>query len=262
MSEARILETIVRHASDYIGFYEATGYSASGYKPRVNRQLSVELRQVPVDLVVRQKGSGLALFRNRPEGMTAVFEGRARDTDLEPPAEPSFDVHGVLRDPHKAFNPRAFTVSAGNAHSQWISVYRSPSGTALPHAGALRGNACFDDGRPASWAVLRAVVTPTVGAPMTFEAQADIHGDFVLPLNRMPALNKDAPSPSYGVSLSVRADSDVSTVPFADPDEFAACSLGAFDSSAFDSTLSFSIEPGNALVISSQGSDSLLLQEV
>jgi len=261
MADARFLETPVRHATGYVGFFDGTGFSADGHRPRVNGELAVRLEQAPRDLELLYKASGIGLLSRNPEGMTTVLPGRARGSSLAPPDDDGYQLRGVIFDRNGRFNPRAFSLDTGTDEAHWLRVYRSPLGTRRPHAGWLVARLQFTGGEPASWAVATCTVSPPFCAPLVFAAQADINGDLLLPLNRVPAPDKNESDSRYPATLSIKADPGSSGRAFADPETFTDCSIATPSSGDFVASISLQVEPGSDTRISSKDSESLQLQK-
>lgn len=241
MLNADLLEIPIRHGSDFIYCYDATGFTAEEHRPPVRNDWSLELREPtpPRDLRLLKKNNQVVFFRSKPDGMQHILAKEA--ATFEPPIRENFAIHGRITTVNQHFNPRDFSITAGEGAGHGFALYRSPLGTTIPSAGALIGTLYYepeDDQplRPAAWAILTLVVTPTVGNSMAFTAQADAHGDFILPLNRIPALNKDAPASHYPAVLSIRAAEDVSALwpqqrspAVLDPDDLVAAHIANTD---------------------------------
>lgn len=261
MPDLRYLETPVRHASAYVGFFDGTGYSADDYRPGVNRRLAVRLEQAPRDLELLHKPSGIGVLRRNPDGMTDMVPGRARGGELASPAQGALHLQGVIFDRSGQFNPRAFSLDTDGDNTPWLRIFRSPQGTRRPHAGWLVARLQFADGRAASWAVATCTVSPPFCSPLTFTAQADLHGDLLLPLNRVPAPDKNESDSPYPASFSIQADPAVSGQAVADPESFAECSIAAPADGEWVPSLSLAVKPGADTRISSKDSKSLQLQQ-
>jgi hypothetical protein len=114
-----------------------------------------------------------------------------------------------------------------------------------------------------------AVITPTVGNPLRFTAQADAHGDFILPLNRMPALAKDAPASTYAAVLTVQmaapAEEQTESAGEAtaiDPDQVIDADIESFtEAGNFLPSIEFAVTPGNAMRIVSRDQPFVVLRQ-
>ncbi|HSX85385.1 MAG TPA: hypothetical protein VLE50_08245, partial [Cellvibrio sp.] len=201
------------------------------------------------------------------------------ETDFTRPVADTYPLRGRISPARHYFNPRLFSIDAGQGAGHWLALYRSPSGTVIPSAGALIGTVVYDAEdnqplKPAAWALVTAVVTPTVGDPLRFIAQADAHGDFILPLNRMPALAKDAPSSTYAAVLTVQmavfdeeadneeenTNSDDNNV--IDPDQLVDADIESFtEGDDFLPSIELAVTPGNAMRITSQDKNFIVLRQ-
>jgi len=255
-------ETTFRHGSDWIEWLEATGRQGARRRPVSPQGLSITLSQAPPDLRMVHSRSGTKLWRERMEGSTGI-QTKPLDTHLIPDAPTAlFDVAGVFIDPAGIFLPRVFAFKAGDGNGHAVSLFRSPLGTRFVTGCGLRGTVLFADGTSAAWALVQVRVTPPVGAPLDFKAQADAYGDFLLPMDRVPALTKDAPSATYSTELRVFAlpgrDSPL------DPDTLPPVNLATgMDGSGhpiFGQKLTFDLSPGTLTPLQSPGIGHLAVQ--
>jgi hypothetical protein len=263
-----VLETHIRHASDWIAWIDRSGYAAAGHLPRVDGDLRVSLDEpVPRDLCLYQKPGVTVLWRSYTDaaadkpGLTAVVDGAASEADVTRPVETGYAVSGRIADPKRRFNPRRFAVAAGNTVGHALALYRSPLGTRFSAAGGLHGCLRWGDGRAAAWAVVEVTVAPPVGPALPFAAQADAAGEFELPLSRLPALTRDAPSESYPATLAVRALAATRGEDIPDPDTFVSVNLLAPADGAPTASAAIAVRPGHIDPVTSQGEDHLVLQE-
>lgn len=277
MLTSQLLEIPLRHGSDFLQCYDATGYSAPDHRPLVRDSWSLSLHQPPRDLRVLSKAHQMQFFRTVPEAMQRI--ALPDETDFSRPIADTYPLHGRISPARRYFNPRLFTINAGQGAGHWLALYRSPSGTVVPSAGALIGTVMYDSEddqplKPAAWALVTAVVTPTVGDSLSFIAQADAHGDFILPLNRMPALAKDAPASTYAAVLTVQmaaideeADNEEeSTNPdensVIDPDQLVDADIESFtEAGDFLPSIELAVTPGHAKRITSQDKHFIVLKQ-
>lgn len=198
-------ETPIFHAAGYLRFREGSGCVSVGALPMVQETLQVTVTDSAqtLSLIAKPGAVGLKL----PSLQTLYTQGRAAGSDLDYPANTPFLIAGRIESASGQYHPRYFQFNVGNAQTATLAIYRSVAATRIGTAGAVYGNLSrLVDGQPQpeAWALVTLVLTPTVGAPLTFVAQANVKGDFLLPINRAPALDKDAPSPHYGAQLSVQ----------------------------------------------------------
>ena len=282
MLTSQLLEIPLRHGSDYLHCYDATGYSAPDHRPMVRDAWSLTLHQPPRDLRVLSKAHQVQFFRKLPEAMQRI--ALPDETDFSRPLADSYPLHGRISPARRYFNPRLFSIDAGQRAGHWLALYRSPSGTVIPSAGALIGTVMYDaeddqppqdqSWKPAAWALVTAVVTPTVGDPLRFIAQADAHGDFILPLNRMPALAKDAPSSTYAAVLTVQMaaideatdneeeNTNLDEDNVINPDQLVDADIESFtEADDFLPAIELAVTPGNAMRITSQDKNFIVLRQ-
>ena len=122
--------------------------------------------------------------------------------------------------PSQRFNARYIELNVGNAQRKSVSIYRALHATQVGSSGCLAGTVENENGVE-PWALLTLTVTPTIGAPLVFVAQADAYGDFVLPVNEAPALDKDAPSETYPSDLVIQRVAIEPGTQLPNPDDLA-----------------------------------------
>jgi len=255
------LETVVRHASDWIDWIDRTGLIAPDHAPRVRRALQVTLDpRRPAGLTLHHKTGQSILWRARSGTLLYVVDGDASPQDLEPPTETAYSVTGTVADPEGRFLPRRFSISAGNAAGHAVDLYRSVAGTRFRAAGGLRMSLARADGSPLPWALVEVTVTPPVGGARRFVGQADARGELDLPLSRLPALTRDAPATGYPATLAVRAVPGASAGQAADPDTAVGVDLRDPFSGTPGPTGSLQVEPGHITRVSSPASDHLIVE--
>ena len=128
----------------------------------------------------------------------------------------------------------------------------------------------YEDGRPASWAVVTArldlpIGNPTDIADRTYRAQADRRGELRLALTGLPAPSKalaDADDLDRVLTLSALANPALSDTEIANPDSFTAVQIRAPDSATFAAEAPFTIRPGGLIRIASEGQDHLSLRSI
>jgi len=250
-----IFETLVLHASDFIEWLDASGSQGSVRRVVAAQTLEIRLLQAPRDLELIHKTSGTALWRRTPAELRRVLAGEAPPADLVPPAEALFPITGEVRDPEGRFLPRHFAIDAGRRAGHRLRLFRSSHGTRFGRAGGLTGRTALDDGTPVPWALLALRVTPPLADPIEFVAQSDVHGEFRLSLERLPALTKDAPADTYPARVKVRAAAQGT-----DPDTLPAALVRTTGGTPFMTELAVDIAPGRIATLASPGRDALVLR--
>lgn len=251
---AQILETLILPASDAIHFRDGSGLVSKGLPPLPRENLAIRWDSLPADVKLIRKPSMVALWRNQGR----ITKGKASTEQKERVAESSYVVGGAIHDPTRTFNPRLFAVSAGNAAGHALPLYRSPFGTRTGKWGFLHGNLIFADldARPASWALLTLTVTIPVqpqARTLTFQAQADINGDFILSLSGLPFIKKDAPYEFHTATLKVNAAHAASGADIHDPDTLEPFTIKSIDSENFLAEFALDLTPDSILRMESNG---------
>ncbi len=246
----KVLETVIDHASDYIDLYDGSGYVASDYRPTIPQRFDITLETAPRDLHLVHKKRRIVMWRRREAAQHIVVAGRATAAEMTRPVASTYPVEGRVVDSLGLFNPRRFSLTAGAGGGHAVALYRSPLGSAFETAGGILGAIAYEDETLASWALLDVLVTPTVGAPINFRAQADAHGEFILPMNKLPQLN--VAGTTYPAVLSVRT-SGLSSDSIVDPENLTSVLVEEVENaSSFVATVNFTVVPGVVNKISSK----------
>ncbi len=258
-----ILETVFAHGSDYIEWYEASGCAGTALRRIAPGRLQIALARAPRDLQLVHKDTATALWRRRPPELSGMVAGRAGEADLLPPTQTAYPLEGAIDDPSGIYLPRRFSLACGAVIGHRIGLYRSPFGSRYGRAGGLFGRIRLA-GKAAAWSLIVVRVTPPLGALLEFTAQADAHGEFILPLDRLPAVGVDALVKTYPATLSILASSLAVPERPIDPDDLAAHQVAVGEDAAhviqFSPELSLAVTPGVVSRITSPGQDLLLLQ--
>jgi hypothetical protein len=257
------LETLVLHGSDWIEWLDASGPQGGRLRTVPAHRLDVQIDTAPADLRCRHQSFGTVLLRRQPEQMQQTLAGAVDATTLTPPPQTPYPVSGTVQDHAGEFLPRHFSVEAGSGAGHRIRLYRSALGTRFGRGGGLRGRLLHRDGTPAPWAQVEVVVTLPMLDPITFTAQADAHAEFSLALDRLPALTRDAPEPTYSASVTVRKAPAAPAPSPADPDALTPARLRVADgpdaAAVFDDHLTIEITPGRVAPLTSPGQPTLVL---
>lgn len=257
------LETLFAHGSDYLEWYEASGCAGTALRRIAPDRLQIALARAPRDLQVVHKATATALWRKRPPELSGMVAGRASEADLLPPAQTPYTLEGEISDLSGTYLPRRFRVACGAVIGHRIGLYRSPLGSRYGRAGGLFGRIRLA-GKAAAWSLVVARITPPLGKVLEFTAQADASGEFILPLDRLPAIGVDALVKTYPATLRILASPlAVPEQPF-DPDDLAAHQVAVGEEAAhvvqFSPELSFAVTPGSVSRITSPGQTLLLLK--
>ena len=125
------------------------------------------------------------------------------DAILAPDVVPPITVSGTVTDPTGAWLPRPFSLTLARGQIEPVELFRTPAGVQKTAGGSLIACiAWISNAAPAAWA--QTTLTVTVG-PRQFimRGRCDQHGEVVIPLTRLPPLDKGLPP--YDGKLTVRA---------------------------------------------------------
>lgn len=207
----------------------------------------------PGTVVLDRPDEGKAFPENPGEPSQTTEEQRSR------PDEPPYDLSAVIRHPSGRYNPRAITLSlgSGEGHDVWLYPALCQLKTGRR---ALFGSLVHTDGSPARWALMQLTVEyAPPNKTITFYAQADINGDFELPLTGLPPKAKEIDThPATLVILAAPLSAD--EIP--DPDTFDAMDIAASQTVEegeieyqYGAELSFALNPDQRTRLVTSGSD-------
>lgn len=294
---ASLLETRWYQAENCLWLYDATG-AAALHKPGIHKILTINiLRTTPtLRFSLINKGYRIAILLPQHAG-----RNKEKSKDTLRAANPGVDItaeqlpvtpaelnhgaplltriEGTLVDPARQFNARWFArdlLALDTAHLEQnaIGVFRHTQATTLSVGGSLRGQLQQETGEILPWAILslslqQQTPPPEAGRPpqppapiILVQSQANQFGDFVLPLNELPALEFDMPIPVYSAQLRVQSCALKSGLP--DPDDLHNLDLLMLEplnnSVDFVVAISFQVKPGDHLQLRSHLRSALLVK--
>jgi hypothetical protein len=259
VSRVRVLETNVLHASDVIYWLDGSTAQDEADMLRLSGSVAIEFSAKPSDVSVLHGAGKTALLRRPGDPM---IEGEASEQERAFSGGTVYTVAGTVEDPEGRYVPRRFSLDVGDASGHAVILYPTPIGTRFGRAGGLYGTVRFDTSTdPAAWALLTLRVTTAVGTVLTFRAQADGRGDFMLPMTRLPPLPEGIAS--YAAELEIAANETARPdVPVA-PEVLVAMAIGALDvADSFATPLGFFVVPGTLGPMRSADRDHLAVQPV
>lgn len=294
---AQLLETRWYQAENCLWLFDATG-AAALHKPGIQKQLTVNiLRTIPkLHFSLINKGHRIAIMlpqhveRNKEKskdtlrasnpGLT-ITAGQLPVTpaELQQGAALLTRIEGTLADPSRQFNSRWFgrdllALDAAHLEQNAIGLFRHTQATALGIGGSLRGHLQWESGEELPWAIVSLSLQlqapppedgeePAAPAPIVLvQAQANQFGDFVLPLNELPAAEFDMPVPVYSAHLRVQRCAIKSDLP--DPDDLQDLDILALlpegDAATFAASIGFQVRPGEHRQLHSHQQSVLLVK--
>jgi len=254
----KVLESNVLHAGDVVYWLDGTSAEHEAEMRRVVSELDIEFTARPRGLNVLRKAGQLAVWR-RPDDEAGMVPGLADEAARARPAMPPLRLAGIVRDLAGRYNPRAFDLTLGSGAGHALRLYPTPGATRIPKAGALLGTLRLAGGQvPVAWALLSLAVAVS-GNTLTFSAQADGNGDFVIALRRLPPLPESVSA--YDAVLTIKADLAAhADLPIDPAAARAALAIGRPDADAFHSSLALSVTPGEVRLLRSFDKNHLAVQ--
>lgn len=241
MADFTVLETNVLHASDVLYWLDGSTAELEADMLRLAEPVHIQFSNRPRDLQVLHTAGKTALWR-RP--VNDIVSGIATDADKTPPAEIPYLIAGTVSDPAGRYNPRLFSLNAGGAAGHALTLFPSPLGVRFGASGGLLGSLRWQaDAAPVPWALLTLTVTTALAEELIFRAQSNQHGDFLLPLTRLPPLPEGITD--YAASLQIDAHPDASADAAIDPDTLSPVEIGDFAiDNSFATSVALQVVPG------------------
>lgn len=294
---ATLLETRWFQAENCLWLFDATGTHAM-QKPGIQNKLVVSIARITPELrfSVINKGNRIAILlpqhaaRNKEKSKDSL---RAANPGAEIqagqlPVTAAELAHGVpvvtrlegtLVDPSRQFNPRWFArnllaLDSAQLEQNAIGLFRHTQATLLNVGGSVCGHLQLESGDALPWALLSLSLqlqlppaeegedAPPPAPIILVQAQANQFGDFVLPLNELPAAEFDMPVPRYRAQLRVQRCAIKSGLP--DPDDVQNLDLLMLepenDNVSFVAVVDFLVKPGERVQLHSHQRTALLVK--
>lgn len=259
-----IAETLIIHGGDLVEWCASSGFAGKQPRRISPGRLAIHLTKAPGELCMLHKHNGTLLWHKNSTSPSRVIPGMASEEDMAPKPMGAHEIEGIVTDISGHYLPRTFAFTLGNTSEHQIALYHSPLGARFGKAGGIYGRIGFANGAVAAWALVYLTVTPPLGAPLKFVAQTDRHGEFQLPLERLPALGKDAPSSTYAAKLEVKASPSSNPDSPLDPEKLlpvkVAKGKNSNGESQFDSQFGLAIAPGTVSRIASPEHPMIVLE--
>ncbi len=261
-NNVRVLETNVLHASDVLYWLDATSAEAVADMNRIGHPLAVSFSEKPRKIKTLNSVGRMALWESPTEGQTpdeAMIDGYATEAQRTRPILNNFDVVGEVQDPRGRYNPSAFSATLGSGNGTSVLLYPTVHATKRPPAGIAQGHLQLASGAGLAWGILELEVTVAISETITFRAQADGKGDFVMALNRLPPLPDSVTEYAAILRLTADVSATADTVP--DPSNFVTMELeSATVADDFQTDFVFDIRPGEITRINSFNKEHLAIQ--
>ncbi|HED40829.1 MAG TPA: carboxypeptidase regulatory-like domain-containing protein [Chromatiales bacterium] len=257
MNTLKILETNILHASDVIYWLDGTSAENQVDMMRLPYAIELSLSVRPTNLQLMHTAGKTALWRRPTESM---INGIASEADLAFPVSATYPLAGSVLDLNGRYNPRTFSLTAGNLGRQVVELYPSPYGTRFGVSGGLTGTLRFStNSNSVPWALLTLEVATGLSGTLTFRAQADAKGDFGLSMTRLPPLPEGVDF--YNAELRVAALSTADADTPLDPADLLSMKLGELDNdNTFSNPIGLTVVPGEIKLIRSMNKDHLAVQ--
>ncbi len=226
-------ETNWFHAGNVIWLYDATGtgnQDQSGIKQTLQIQIESILPKQQYQLI--NKGNQLVVLL--PDNRN-LYKQKSKDsmrlagdivnadslvvteTELALPASQITGIKGVLQDPSHRYNPRYFSLQLNNfdpdnLKANAVAVYQDASRIAVSKSGFISGYITSEDKTPQPWLIIEVRISHQDNLDTedidesrnwTLYAQTNKFGDFVVPLDILPADESQGWKNEYSVKLKL-----------------------------------------------------------
>jgi len=222
------LETLIINACSWLEYRDHSGYlpdaANSGTTLSANHFL-LNINESAKWLKIIHKTNGAAVWYKHNADDVKIVTGKFSDDDLTANDPSTFDLTATVSDLNGHFLPRRVALTLADKSKHAIALYRSAKGTIINQSGGLRGAVTTKSGdkyTPVPWALITAMVTPETGAALKFVAQADQHGEFLLPLNGPKLLTSNDVNKKYDATFAIEAPANDDADQAPNPDTFAA----------------------------------------
>lgn len=213
----RIMEAMVDRGFAGLRFVDGSSRNDPVQDDRrlVTAPLMVEFSSLPrAARVVSHGGTWKFLLNEQrdtpagPRGESFVLRAAEGAADPASPAlnaeaHAPIDVVGTVSDPAGAWQPRAFSLQLARGQIEPVELFPTPAATRVTAGGSVV--ACFawaSNGAVVAYA--RVTLTVSVGPrQLKMLARTDEHGEVIIPLTRLPPLDKGLPP--YTGTLTIRA---------------------------------------------------------
>jgi hypothetical protein len=200
----------------------------AGAPPNIKVTLTAPL---PHGITSTTGSRGLAL-----QTSPVLYQGVPTEAMLAtPPVLPTpYIVAGTAQPLDGRFHPRQFSVTPTPQAPTYIPLRPSLQGTTVGEAGALVMNLQWQGAGAASWSVVNLACTRN-GVSLGFTGQADVNGDVIVPLTRLPPLPSAQTSDS--MTLTVLGDPTQSALAVGNPDALKPVQISVGGAFAAQQTL-------------------------
>lgn len=256
-------ETLIIHGGDLLEWHLASGYIGKPLTRIAPEKLKIEFSKAPKGMRIFHKPGGTLLWHKNSAGPSKVINDKVTDADFSAQPIATYPIEGTVSDHSNIYLPRSFVFTIGNTSEHAIKLYHSTLGARFAQAGGIYGSVAFANETVAAWALITLTVTPSLGPALEFVAQSDAHGEFRLPLDRLPAITKDAPSSQYNAKLEVKASAAAKAETPLNPETLTTVKVAkgkTGNNSQFADFFTFHITPGTVAKVVSPEHTQIVLE--
>jgi hypothetical protein len=289
----QLMETNWFHTATFIWLYDSTGMGWQN-KSAIVKPVNIQINKIdPAQkfqlinkseriAILLPKNTNLNLQKSKDKirlqnAMTQISEEELRVTeeDLEIPDPEINSLEGSIEDSSLIYNPRYFSlvIAALNmadfdVTTNAITLYKNSAFIKRTKAGSVYGNIQLDNDKPLAWVLLELEIiiadnpdTNDINEEqhLFFRAQANQHGDFIIPLNEFPASETNSLNTVFDAKLTAKSCVLVNQLP--NLESVNDLQIQSLDEVTFFDEVSFQISPGDHLRLSSAGRKSLRVKQ-
>ena len=288
-----IREHAIYPATNAVFWLDGSTASSDDRMSRITRPLRVRFDRPqagdpaspPADLKILHKPGGFVFWQSG-DGVV-VPEPDFDETRYLLSPRPGYRLRGSVEDEEHFFLPRTFDVAVAAITEASLPrrrgidnvvLYPTPKGTRIPAGGAVRGTLRWPaaDGEAQGPRVPWALVSLTLlsDPDVVFRSVTDRHGDFILPMARLPAVQEGIPTHALRLAVAASPDADPDVLPGA-PEAQVAAEIGQLvieypeniatpdpdpDPIPFSDQPSLDVQPGKVGLIRTVQHDHLVVQ--
>jgi hypothetical protein len=226
-------ETSWFHAANLIWLYDATG-TGNQLKSAIKSRLQVEIESILPKQQYQLINKGSQLVFLLPENKS-LYQQKSKDSmrlageiiseeslpatesDLALPASQIAEIKAVLKDPAQVYNPRYFSLAVNsfdpdNLKTNAVALYQNAAKTPVSKSGFISGYITSEDKTPQPWLIIEVNIqhqdnldTEDINESRnwTLYAQTNKFGDFVIPLDILPADESQGWKNEYSVRIKL-----------------------------------------------------------
>lgn len=285
-----LLETNWFHAGNSIWLYDATGVGHQ-QKPGIKHGMQIQFESISPKQKYQLINKGHQLVILLPDN-PSLYKQKSKDSmrlagelisqeslvvteaDLEFPNSQITQITGVLQDSRRTYNPRYFALDLNaldlnNLQSNALALYQDAAKTSVNQSGFISGFIQSEENIAQSWLIIEVQIdhqdnldTNDIdeSRSWTLYAQTNKFGDFVIPLNILPADESQAWKNEYTARIKIFSCAMEKGFPDLDKQSADPLSIVYPNPDSSEEEIQLAISFGQKLRLHSPGSNALIVK--